>query len=399
MTIIEESAEASSAEESEETKPEAQDKKPLSPEKQRKKRAIIIAIVTSLVLIIAIGISLLILFCQTNKSDSDEPKNEQSTTEDNSKDKTKDETSKVDFNQKVTGPDGEDFSPQYKLGSKSNLVARFPDLKCTNEKCENVDQVKLGKRTLKRGEDFEVKKGSIVITIFSTTLETLPAGEYELTFEVESKTGKILRIGLKITVEDKNPTCKDSEVLKDGQCVKKDNNSSESSTSKPSENKPNNSGSSNSNTNKPGNTPDANKPDNDTSFEQQVCEVQAGPSRVLMVHWMTDLEIATESARDESYWEMFMGDRYNPGDEVLVTGEVWDTKETGMKWLNGKCQPRIRGASNMAGGADYVTRYNSKIPTEANRPRRDAVVWYWRDGSSRVEFIDGDVFTFIRNHI
>lgn len=135
----------------------------------------------------------------------------------------------VDYNQRITSASGGEFNPNYELGSKTDFAARFTDLACENEQCENVNEVKIGDRFLTRGEDYEVRQGSVIIVILTDVMEGLKVGEYDLTFQI-TKDGKTLTVGIKIVIEDKMPNCMEGETLEDGKCVKKDEQANGTST-------------------------------------------------------------------------------------------------------------------------------------------------------------------------
>lgn len=167
-------------------------------------------IVGSVLLVLAILIATVaVVLNMASAANSDVDTSGDSTTEEN----------QIDFDQEITGEGDEAFNPNYEIGSDANLVAHFANLEC-DENCENVSDLKIGDLTLERGKNYEVTRGSVIITIFADTLKDLALGEYEVTFEIVED-GKKAMIGFRLVIEDNIPTCAENQVLENNQCIEK----------------------------------------------------------------------------------------------------------------------------------------------------------------------------------
>ncbi len=125
-----------------------------------------------------------------------------------------DTTDYTDYNQATTNENGEEFDRTYQQSSGRNLDVRFKDLEC-KDSCSNIGDIELNGQRLD-SQDYEVKKGSVIVIIHSTLLDDLQPGEYSLTFTIESN-GIQRRIGLNFTIIAA-PTCSEKETLIDGKC-------------------------------------------------------------------------------------------------------------------------------------------------------------------------------------
>lgn len=124
----------------------------------------------------------------------------------------------IDYNQKITDKDGGEFKAEYQAGSEQSFAMRFSDLKC-EDNCKNVSEVKLGDKTLKQGEDYEVQSGSIIVILTENFMKSLKADKYNLAIAVVNG-DKTSFYGVKFTVKPE-PTCGEGETLEKGECVKK----------------------------------------------------------------------------------------------------------------------------------------------------------------------------------
>lgn len=210
--------------------------KEIAEEFKRDRIKVIIGIIMT-VIALAMVVILVIYFC--NKSTvSNEQTGPTSDTE---------ELTEVDYNQKIVSVDDKEFSFNYELGSKTDFSVKFADLTCKDEQCENINNVKLGDKSLTRDKDYRVQQGSVIIIILANTMESLEIGEYDLICQI-TEHDKTMPVGIRFTVEDKIPTCKDDEVLDGNKCIKKQ---SEQVGAKPTTSKPSN----NTNVSQPSNQP------------------------------------------------------------------------------------------------------------------------------------------------
>lgn len=174
-----------------------------------KKQAWIIAGVTLLV----VGAAAVGFLCLRSKSD----KNDDAAIDDSSSDTSRVE---IDYNQAVTSPDGTEFIAKYQQGDEVDFAVRFSNLTCEDDVCSNVGVIRLGDRTLKRGEDYEVRQGSIIVVLLNKLLEAIQAGRYNLTVELKQGDENLV-VGVYITIENKTQTCPDNQTLEDGKCIDK----------------------------------------------------------------------------------------------------------------------------------------------------------------------------------
>ena len=159
-----------------------------------------IAIISAFVLILAGLIALVIIWCQPA---SDEKANT---------------TYVVDYKQKVTDINGERFNANYSLSSGETFGIRFANLNCDTSACENVTAVEFDGRALRRGVDYDLKKGSIIIILMPGTFRDVEAGDHDLILTVET-TNRTLHVGVKIHVSDDDNSCSDGQILENGVCV------------------------------------------------------------------------------------------------------------------------------------------------------------------------------------
>ncbi len=139
----------------------------------------------------------------------------------------------VDFSQKVTNTDGTEFKPTYDAGSDEDLSVRFTDLEC-NEDCSNISNLKIGNKILKAGEDYEVKRGSVIIVIYKKILQAIQNGQYDITFEIKSGE-KTISVGLKITIANSSAPTDEEESENEDEQESGDQSQSGSSSQSSSE--------------------------------------------------------------------------------------------------------------------------------------------------------------------
>ena len=139
----------------------------------------------------------------------------------------------VDFSQQVTNVDGTEFKPTYDAGSDDDLSVRFTDLEC-NEDCSNISNLKIGTKILKVGEDYEVKRGSVIIVIYKKILQAIQNGQYDITFEIKSGE-KTISVGLKITIANSSAPTDEEESENEDERESGDQSQSGSSSQSSSE--------------------------------------------------------------------------------------------------------------------------------------------------------------------
>ncbi|MBO7131949.1 hypothetical protein J6V85_01625 [Candidatus Saccharibacteria bacterium] len=104
----------------------------------------------------------------------------------------------IDYNQKVTSENDEEFDSNYKTGSNKDFSVRFPELQC-EEECDNIGTVRLGNDILQKDKDYIVKKGSVIIVLLAKAMNRFDTGNYSLTFEYTINNIKTI-IGVKISI-------------------------------------------------------------------------------------------------------------------------------------------------------------------------------------------------------
>lgn len=109
-----------------------------------------------------------------------------------------DDDDTINYGYSVTNVDGTEFKPIYANGSNENLSLRFADLEC-DENCSNVSNLKIGDLTLNVGEDYEVKRGSVIIIIYKKILQAIQSGQYNITFDIKNG-DETISVGVKITI-------------------------------------------------------------------------------------------------------------------------------------------------------------------------------------------------------
>lgn len=275
----------------------------------------------------------------------------------------------IDYHQKITNEDGGEFNAEYQAGSEKNFVMRFSELKC-EDNCKNVSEVKLGDKTLKQGEDYEVKSGSIIIVLYEDFMKSLKAGEFGLVIAVRGENETTL-YGVKFKVKPE-PTCGDDETLEKGECVKKSEeqptqNQTGNTTTKPSNSQP---------TTQPS---QPSQPSTPSKSQAQInCENQTGP-----IGYAVLLRPQPDNRYGLPDWNMYWG----------MTGDnYFDNGATNMVWVGGGCHPHVRNVPKTGSYSPLYTPeqlqqgkpdiYNKMV---AN-PNKDLVVWYWGNGQATYEF-------------
>lgn len=276
---------------------------------------------------------------------------------------------KVDYDQKITDKDGNEFKAEYQAGSEQSFAMRFSNLKC-EDNCKNVSEVKLGDKTLKQGEDYEVQSGSIIIILTENLMKSLKVDKYDLVITVIDA-DRTLLYGVKFTVKPK-PTCGDGETLEKGECVKKPEeqpaqNQTGNTTTKPSNNKP------------AVQPSQPSQPSTPSKSQAQIeCENKAAPTGFSQVHWYSAAE-----KQDNGF-----------SDDMVVGISVWDIDNSIVKmhWVNGACRPAI--SQNMSNGSitgsgvmpitleSLRTQPYPAYQAAYQNQGRNMVVWYWGSQSN-----------------
>lgn len=263
---------------------------------------------------------------------------------------------KVDYNQKITDKDGNEFKAEYQAGSEQSFAMRFSDLKC-EDNCKNVGEVKLGDKTLKQGEDYEVQSGSIIIILTENLMKSLKANKYDLVIAVIDA-DKTLFYGVKFTVKPE-PTCGEGETLEKGECVKEPEeqptqNQTSNTTAKPSNNKP---------ATQPS---QPSQPSTPSKSQAQIeCENKAAPTAFQNVHWYTEAQKQELGAGFEDY---------------LLGMSRFDVESAEMQWINGSCQPHI---IDVFGAGVMPVKLDNRHPAYQDIMKnqgRDMIIWYWGGG-------------------
>lgn len=271
---------------------------------------------------------------------------------------------KIDYNQKITSADGGEFKTDYQQGSEVDFSARFSDLKC-EDNCKNVSEVKVGNKTLKQGEDYEIKSGSIIVILKATFLDSLQAGKFDLVVAV--KDGDTTNLyGVKFTVKPA-PTCGEDEVLEKGECVKKpeeqpSQNQTSNDMSKPNSNQ----------TTKPSQSSQPSQPTAPSKSQAQIeCESKQGPIGYTII-------LRPQSGRN-TYFNA-------PSHYIPSSG-------TNMVWADGGCHPHVKDFGIAGAFSEYTPEefqqvapdyYNAMI----THPNKDLVVWRWGNSQITYEFYD-----------
>ena len=139
----------------------------------------------------------------------------------------------IDFGQSITSMDGGEFKPNYDAGHDSDFSFRLADLEC-NEDCTNVSTVKIGDKELKLGEDYEVKRGSIIIVIYKKVMQVLQTGKADITVGIE-KDGKIITVGVHITISNTVAPSETQPAQEEQPETTTNNNSSENNNTTPTQ--------------------------------------------------------------------------------------------------------------------------------------------------------------------
>lgn len=246
----------------------------------------------------------------------------------------------IDYGQKVTSEDGGTFKAEYQAGSEKSFAVRFADLKC-EDGCKNVSEVKLGKKMLKLGEDYEVKKGSIIIILTEDFMKSLKVGKHDLIIAVVDEDETKL-YGVKFTVKAE-PTCGEGETLEKGECIKKDDEESEEEKEDDKQSEQSSQAS----------APSKSQAEID-------CENQTGPTGFYAVHWTSDNEFT----------------------DTVMSGTI------SMHRVNGVCRPNVAQASGLTGRGFGSTGQPVSENTDQmilDNMGQDFILWFWSDGSETME--------------
>lgn len=254
----------------------------------------------------------------------------------------------TDYNQKITKADGGEFTPKITEGSTDNLEMRFADLKC-EENCTNVNEVKIGDKTLKRGEDYELKQGSVILVLYAKVFSGMEAGEVRVTFEI-TEDHKIHTIGVKITIEKK------AEEKKEEQ--KTDSTPSQATTSTSS-----------------GSSTSAGSSSTQSAADvaKASCEARTdGPIGVTTYHFLS-------SAEKKDWIATYAPDWSESEVDALYTSFSGGPAQ--MHYLNGYCRPSISASGWTGVGAMPIS--NAQLSSYGITLRQDFISWTYADG--RVE--------------
>ncbi len=255
----------------------------------------------------------------------------------------------TDYAQKITTVDGGEFTPKITEGTSDNLAMRFSELSC-NDECKNIENVKLGDKTLKAGEDYEVKKGSVIIILFAKVFSDAQPGEVTLTFEIQEGS-KIKTIGVKITIEKKEEKKEDQKPAENA-AASTDGASTGGSSS----------------------TSSGGSSSNAVDAAKVACESRAdGPISFTTFHF--------PSSAEKKNWIATYAPDYKEED-VYVLYTWFSGSPAPMHYVNGTCLPSISSASDWIGvGAQPL----SKAQLQAKGITRTQDFIRWAYASGRVE--------------
>lgn len=257
---------------------------------------------------------------------------------------TSQDEAEVDYDQKVTDKDGGKFKAEYQAGSEESFAVRFSDLEC-GDGCKNVSEVKLGKKVLKLGEDYEVQRGSIIIILTESLMKGLKEGKHDLIVAVVED-GETKLYGVKFTVKAA-PTCAEGEKLEKGECVKDEEEDEED---KEEESKSEEVASSQTTQTAPS-----------KSQAEIDCENTVGPTGFYAVHWTSDTEMTSSS---------FSGGAAR------------------MHRVNGVCRPymsQVEGWTGIGFAEAGMSVPENADPTVLENKGQDIIMWFWGDGSTTVD--------------
>lgn len=255
----------------------------------------------------------------------------------------------IDYEQKITAADGGEFVPKVTEGQETNLEMRFSDLKCT-ENCDNVDRVEIGGKVLKRGEDYEVKQGSVILIIYAKVFSGMAPGEVGVIFEI-TEGNRIVTIGVKITVEEKKEE-KTEETANNQQSANSTSGQSNSSSTSSGGSSSGSSG---------GSTVDP------AAAAKAACEAKTGPYGLAIVHFVSASE--KQDGIANLGWP----------DDTVATVAVFTGSGMAMKYVNGVCRPSPSTMTDAIGiGAQPYTR--QQLINYGITQTSDLVQWQYADG-------------------
>ncbi|MBQ3352139.1 hypothetical protein IJG91_00520 [Candidatus Saccharibacteria bacterium] len=309
--------------------------------KKLSKKALILIIVGGLVFILAIVAVVLCIFVKPWESSQGKS--------DSKPVASIERVDGADYEQKITTADGAEFTPKITEGTSDNLTMRFTELSCDDD-CKNVENVTVDGKNLKLGEDYEVKKGSVVLVIYAKVFSDKQPGEMKVKFEI-TEDSKILTIGVKITIEKKEEK---KDELSDNTQNNQQATSGNSSASNTS------GGSSNG--------------QNVVDAAKVACEARTdGPISVTTYHFL--------SAAERKEWTTTYAPGY-PEDEVYALYTWFSGSPAPMHYINGTCLPSISSASDWIGvGAQPISK--AQLQQRGITRTQDFVRWTYADG--RVE--------------
>ena len=261
---------------------------------------------------------------------------------------TSQDEAEVDYDQKVTDKDGGKFKAEYQAGSEESFAVRFSNLKC-EDGCKNVSEVKLGKKVLKLGEDYEVQRGSIIIILTESLMKGLKEGKHDLIVAVVED-GETKLYGVKFTVKAA-PTCAEDEKLEKGECVKKDEEEDE----KDKEDEENADESQDVASSQVTPTTPSKSP------AEIECENSVGPTGFYAVHWFSETEMT----------------------DATFSGEA-----AAMHRVNGVCRPYMAQMNTWTGRGFAASGWpvaENADPVVLENKGQDIIMWFWGDGSTTVD--------------
>lgn len=261
---------------------------------------------------------------------------------------TSQDEAEVDYDQKVTDKDGGKFKAEYQAGSEESFAVRFSDLEC-GDGCKNVSEVKLGKKVLKLGEDYEVQRGSIIIILTESLMKGLKEGKHDLIVAVVED-GETKLYGVKFTVKAA-PTCAEDEKLEKGECVKKDEEEDEKDK-EDEENADESQDVASSQT----------TPTTPSKSQAEIeCENTVGPTGFYAVHWFSETEMT----------------------DATFSGEA-----AAMHRVNGVCRPYMAQMNTWTGRGFAASGWpvaENADPVVLENKGQDIIMWFWGDGSTTVD--------------
>ena len=338
-----------------EKKPEDKDNTDREKQKKISKKGLI-AIIVSSVLVLG-AVAAVLIFAVWKPWESHEPETPTPAT------KTEEKTAEVDYEQKITTADGGEFVPKITEGTEDNLTMRFVNLKCSDG-CKNVEHVQFKGKTLKLGEDYEVKSGSVILVIFAKVFSGVEPGEAKITFDVKED-DKVRTIGVKITIEKKKEEEKDEEPKTNTE-----------------EDVAQNDTGSQSNSNTQANTNPSSQSSENSSQQQvavdpakEACESKTGPVGVSAFYFLT--------AADKEEWlaeqKQLNGSLSDWDRSIIAKVTSFYGGPTRMVYVDGYCRPTLKDAGWTGAGAMPISE--EELNKRGIATRTNFVSWTHGDGS------------------